>query len=233
MKRLIILLFFSAIMMAVIIVSMQSFQAGEEYADTKTASELLEVGYIPGEAAMFEREAFALAYKNMPQDETHQRNLAGYYKNRAFHGAPPSIPHPVEDERSMGGKSCLKCHQNGGYVDKWEAYAPVVPHPEKINCRQCHVAQNTESLFKKSNWALEEPNFAGKNAALDGSPPVIPHQLQLHENCLSCHAGPAAPVEIRVSHPERINCRQCHVFNNKETEDIGVFSRKKTMANEE
>ena len=29
---------------------------------------------------------------------------------------------------------------------------PVTPHPEKINCKQCHVTQNTQSLFKGTNF---------------------------------------------------------------------------------
>jgi nitrate reductase cytochrome c-type subunit len=45
----------------------------------------------------------------------------------------------------------------------------------------------------------------------EGAPPTIPHPLQLRENCLACHAGPASRPEIRTSHPERARCRQCHV----------------------
>ncbi len=46
---------------------------------------------------------------------------------------------------------------------------------------------------------------------MDGSPLWIPHDLQLRGNCLACHGGPAAVAEIRTAHPERANCRQCHV----------------------
>ena len=53
---------------------------------------------------------------------------------------------------------------------------------------------------------------------MEGSPPVIPHKLFMRENCLSCHAGPSAPKEIRMSHPERVNCRQCHVPGNTQEE---------------
>ena len=54
----------------------------------------------------------------------------------------------------------------------------------------------------------------------------MPHSLQNRENCLACHAGPAAPIEIKVSHPERSNCRQCHALNNKDNNDHGIFLRK-------
>ena len=43
------------------------------------------------------------------------------------------------------------------------------------------------------------------------APPPIPHDLQFRGNCLACHAGPAAVAEIRTTHPERADCRQCHV----------------------
>ena len=103
----------------------------------------------------------------------------------------------------------MQCHQNGGFVAQFNAYAPVTPHPELINCKQCHVAVKTQSLFKETVFTkLKNPDVG--NQALMGSPPVILHALQMRENCLACHGGPAAPKEIRVTHPERVNCRQCH-----------------------
>lgn len=214
---------FAVLMLAFIVIGSLSFKTSRE--EAYVAVDNIENEFeIPSEKGVFERSKFALDYVNMPIDENHQRSLKEYYRNRAYHGAPPSIPHAVEDERNMGEKSCLKCHQNGGFVKKYNAYAPVAPHPQYVNCRQCHVPEKTTSNFKGTNWEKVAAPAVG-NAALDGSPPIIPHQIQLHENCLSCHAGPAAPKEIRVSHPERINCRQCHVLNNKETSDIGDFIR--------
>ena len=187
-------------------------------------SNLTETLMIPSEEGVFERSKFALEYSKMPTDIKHQRSLNTYYNNRAFYGAPPSIPHAVE-ERNMGANSCLKCHENGGFVDKLNAYSPITPHPEKINCRQCHVPQKTKDLFVSTHWSRTKGPSIG-NKALVSSPPVIPHQIQLRENCLSCHAGSSAPKEIRTSHPNRINCRQCHVINDKKIKDIGVFTRK-------
>lgn len=181
---------------------------------------------MPAEKGVFKRSEHALDYANMPIDKNHQRSINDYYNNRAFYGAPPSIPHEVTSELNIGENSCLKCHENGGFVQKFKAYAPIVPHPEYVNCRQCHVPQNANTLFKGGNFSKNGTiPKSGVNNALVSSPPVIPHQLQLRENCLSCHAGPSAPKEIRVSHPERVNCRQCHVPNNKVTEDIGNFIR--------
>lgn len=223
-KRLGIISLFVMLFMAFIWVWNFSYQTGREEAYVPIENDN-PIPIIPSESGVFERSEYALDYANMPVDEKHQRSLKDYYKNRAFHGAPPSIPHPVEDDRNMGDNSCLKCHENGGYVDKFKAYTPVAPHPEMINCRQCHVPQQTNSLFKGTNFHKVDAPEEGINNALVGSPPIIPHQIQMHENCLSCHAGPSAPKEIRVTHPERINCRQCHVPNNKEMTDIGTFKR--------
>ncbi len=183
-----------------------------------------EVNTIPSEEGVFLREEYALEYEQQPIDPKHERDLEQYYHNRAFYGGPPTIPHPV-DEMNMGSKACLKCHQNGGYVDQYKSYAPVTPHPDKINCRQCHVPQKVNSLFVPSSWHKNQSTKI-HNQALVGSPPIIPHPIQLRENCMACHAGPTAPKEIRTTHPQRVNCRQCHVINDKEQKDIGSFNRK-------
>jgi len=224
-KRLGIISFFVILFVAFITIWNYSYYEGQEEGYVPVDN-VKQTPIIPSEAGVFQRSEFALDYVNMPIDENHQRSLASYYENRAYHGAPPSIPHPVNSNGNIGGNNCLKCHQNGGFVEKFEAYAPVTPHPEMINCKQCHVSQNTTSLFKETNFRKIVFPEVGSNNALDGSPPIIPHQLQLRENCLACHAGPSAPKEIRVSHPDRVNCRQCHVLNNKETRDIGNFIRK-------
>ncbi|WP_139957324.1 multiheme c-type cytochrome [Flavicella sediminum] len=226
MKRLGILSLFVVLVVGFVFVWNRSYEAGLEdaYVPLEKQSQTLE---IPSEKGVFERSKYALDYANMPIDENHERSLKTYYDKRAYHGAPPSIPHEVLDERSMGGATCLKCHENGGYVAKWKAYAPVTPHPDKVNCRQCHVPEHSNTLFRGTNFEkVKAPAVGILNKALRSSPPVIPHQIQLRENCLACHAGPSAPKEIRVSHPERVNCRQCHALNNKEVTDIGIFIRK-------
>ena len=222
MKRLFIIFLWIILMIATIVIWTYSYQSSHEEAYVPV-SNLSETYIIPSEEGVFKRSEYALEYAEMPIDKKHQRNLNTYYKNRAFYGAPPSIPHAVA-ERNMGGNSCLKCHENGGYVDKYNAYAPVTPHPEKVNCRQCHVPQKTQSLFVATNWTRTTGAVVG-NKALLTSPPIIPHQIQFRENCLSCHAGPGAPKEIRTTHPNRVNCRQCHVINDKNVSEIGVFKR--------
>ena len=147
------------------------------------------------------------------------RSLAAYYGLRAYAGAPPVIPHPVDPEIARGQR-CGVCHDKGGYAAKFNAYAPVTPHPEYRNCLQCHVESGADGLFAGSDWLSARAPVIGR-PALPGNPPPIPHTLQLRDNCLSCHAGPAAVAEIRTSHPERLSCRQCHV----PAEVQGAFAR--------
>lgn len=182
---------------------------------------------IPSERGTFNKSHEALWYKQMPEGN---RSLDTYYENRAYPGAPPSIPHPLISEKGIGGKTCLQCHENGGFAAQFGAYTPVTPHPQWENCKQCHLPKAANNLFENTNWKKIAPPQI-KQAAMPGAPPMIPHDLQLRENCLSCHAGPAAPKEIRTTHPERVNCRQCHLPKNsndlfqKPAPNNGVFTR--------
>lgn len=223
MKRLYFIGIFALLLIATIFTWSKSYYAEQEEAYVQLSVENGDA-LIPSEKGVFERSKFANDYEEIQGDFKGGRTLDTYYKNRAFHGAPPSIPHAIVNDFKVGDKDCLKCHENGGYVVKFKAFTPVVPHPEKVNCKQCHVVENTKGLFKQTNSSSFLKPSVG-NAEFEGAPPIIPHQIQMHENCLACHAGPAAPVEIRVTHPERSNCRQCHVLNNKEMTDIGDFIR--------
>ncbi len=206
-----VLIFYTVLLMASAI-AVFNYSLLQEQEEARIEAEILSpINVLPFEAGVFERADLVLTYQHMPDEENPQRNLSGYYQRRAFAGAPPVIPHPVLNENTFGEKACLQCHQNGGYVDQFKAYAPVTPHPELINCKQCHVPVRTASLFQATTFeGLRAPETGLR--ALPGSPPVIPHDLQMRENCLACHAGPAAPRAIRVTHPERINCRQCHAL---------------------
>ena len=148
-----------------------------------------------------------------------ERSLKYFYSLRAYSGAPAVIPHPVLEENTLTGEDCLGCHKKGGFVPKFQAYAPIVPHPEKSNCRQCHNPANQKQFFKETRWA-KHTGVRGF-VHLPGAPPVVPHSLQMRENCLACHGGPAAVSEIRTTHPERVNCLQCHV----ERKVVGVWDK--------
>ena len=138
-----------------------------------------------------------------------ERTLPEYYSRRQYPGSPPFIPHPAEEV--FGEEmNCLSCHKSGGWVEEFQRHAPVTPHPEKSSCRQCHMQRTTIDLFRESDWVSVPPPRLG-GSFMPGSPPPIPHHLQMRENCLSCHAGPGAVTSIRSEHAERGNCRQCHV----------------------
>ena len=221
-KRFFIILFGILLMISAIFIIGASIDAETSSANL-SFQELDSNPSIPVEKKVFTRAGEALEYAGMPENKN-PRSLNDYYKNRAYNGAPPVIPHPLITEKGIGDKNCLQCHQNGGYVEEFNAYTPVTPHPELVNCRQCHVSKKSNSLFASVDWERSKPPSI-KNSALESSPPLIPHALQLRENCLACHAGPAAPKEIKVSHPERVNCRQCHAQVDLNSEEIKAWSR--------
>jgi len=52
---------------------------------------------------------------------------------RAYDGAPPLVPHDVEERKGI----CQECHATG------EQGAPITPHPTRTHfCIQCHVGQD-------------------------------------------------------------------------------------------
>ncbi len=61
---------------------------------------------------------------------------------RAFPGAPPTLPHPVN-----GRETCLGCHGALGG-------SPLrTPHPDRATCLQCHVEQtDTAGLFRATTF---------------------------------------------------------------------------------
>lgn len=202
------------LMAALVFILGRSLDQGAVDAVTEEESAVLQAATEPGqspirsEAGVF--RGIDQASRFVGTDVQSKRYLSDYYERRAYPGAPPQIPHQVQSTMESGFNDCLGCHQNGGYASQFQAYAPVTPHPEMTNCRQCHVPLNSDQLFVESNWQRVEPPSLGR-AALPGGPPPMPHGLQMRENCSACHSGPAAPKEIRTSHPERLYCRQCHV----------------------
>jgi cytochrome c-type protein NapB len=164
----------------------------------------------------------------------HPRTLATERLLRSYPGAPPRVPHGLTAVEFRTGH-CKTCHERGGYTPRFEAYAPVTPHPEwtacltchatnsaqfalvvprsgpNAVCRQCHAGTPTrfdESAvdWRSSRWPQPAPHGSA------GTPPAIPHELQTRGNCLACHMGPGAVAEIRTTHPQRADCRGCHVL---------------------
>ncbi len=136
------------------------------------------------------------------------QSLAQREQLRAFNGAPPVVPHPIDQYTSRG---CLACHEEG--LRSRTLRAAKMPHPFYSNCTQCHV----ESRGAMAAATLQVPNeFHGLPApeagprAFPGAPPLIPHSVWMREGCLSCHGRTAAPG-METTHPWRQNCQQCHV----------------------
>lgn len=207
LKRRFIVILFGLLAASVIYVLDSGFVANNGHLKRSNVNRE-EKSSIPIEQS-FSAGQLALLYQKLAKVETSGRELSAYYANRAYPGAPPTIPHTLIDPNASGGKSCLKCHENGGFAPVFNAYTPITPHPNLLNCVQCHVPQKSNARFTESTFRRPPGPTLG-NASLINGPPVIPHTLHLRENCLACHAGPAAPRQIRVSHPERVNCRQCH-----------------------
>jgi cytochrome c-type protein NapB len=176
---------------------------------------------LPAEAETFRFASRGAGLTASSQGKGGPRTLEKFDARRAFPGAPPVIPHPLLEDQTMGARGCLGCHADGGFVPPLKTYAPVTPHPQLENCRQCHVPQKETPLFAGTMWSkISGPPV--KQAAMPGAPPPMPHSNEMRGNCLACHAGPGAVAEIRTPHPERANCRQCHV---RSEEPAAVFDR--------
>jgi cytochrome c-type protein NapB len=127
--------------------------------------------------------------------------------NRAFNGAPPTVPHPIEQTTV---ESCLACHGEG--LKSETLRASKMSHQFLANCTQCHVESNSlhlpASAFVGTTF-VGLPAPLGGPKAYDGAPPQIPHTTWMRVDCMSCH-GLNGVQGIRTTHPWRQNCQQCH-----------------------
>lgn len=201
---------------------------------------------IEAEAGVFRTHPGMLAIgdPSVPRRHANPRTLQTFRARRAFPGAPPRIPHGLTSVEFQTS-ACNTCHERGGYSPRFGAYVPVTPHPEWGACLQCHVGDDATTgvvlpssdpnticrqCHDPSAVRLAVPSLQWRMAvwpqltrrAPGGPPPPIPHDLQLRGNCVTCHAGPGAVAEIRTAHPERANCRQCHVTIEGE---VGTYTR--------
>lgn len=124
-------------------------------------------------------------------------------ENRLYDGAPPVIPHRLEDGFT-DRTSCMSCHKIG------KMHGPNVLHEEQINCTQCHVRAKVDTLFRPSNFKKYFSHPSLKRANPIG-PPYIPHRVQDRKNCAICHIDNGAREELVPRHGNLMNCTQCHV----------------------
>ncbi len=131
-------------------------------------------------------------------------------RNRAYDGAPPTIPHPIAQR---DWPNCMTCHGEGMRIAAQTA--PAICHTTMQSCVQCHVVSNGPVPGAPPAGALTETNtFAGLDApahgerAWPGAPPTVPHPTLMRARCESCHGAYA--LGLRTSHPWRQSCTQCH-----------------------
>lgn len=126
---------------------------------------------------------------------------------RAYNGAPPVVPHPIDQ---LSSAACMACHGEG--LKTKSLSAAMLPHPYLTNCTQCHVEQSMPLLTSAVNventfQGLPAP-FAGPRA-WTGAPPIVPHSTFMRENCLACH-GQVGRSGMQSTHFWRQSCLQCH-----------------------
>jgi cytochrome c-type protein NapB len=127
---------------------------------------------------------------------------------RAYDGAPPTVPHPVDQHAAP---ACLACHEHGARIGA--LVAPVMSHARRDNCLQCHVVARDPRPVEVTPPA-PETEFIGMRSrrgerAWPGAPPTIPHATTMRDRCDSCH-GPYGALGMRPNHPWRASCSQCH-----------------------
>jgi cytochrome c-type protein NapB len=128
---------------------------------------------------------------------------------RAFNGAPPVIPHLVENTTDA---ACYACHGKGMRIA--DRVANQMSHEFLANCTQCH-ATPSPSVFGNVDTAVAS-TFVGLPAptkgerAYPGAPPTIPHSTWMRQTCLACHGNETGWAGLQSTHPWRINCTQCH-----------------------
>ncbi|MFA6288754.1 MAG: hypothetical protein WC661_15330 [Opitutaceae bacterium] len=137
---------------------------------------------------------------------------------RAYVGAPPVVPHPIDQQQST---SCLACHGQPTRIGTLSV--PQISHPRYTNCIQCHAPkQGPGPDLATPPPALATPVLAntfdglpppaGGTRAYAGAPPTLPHTTAMRQNCVSCH-GPGGSSAIKTPHPQRQNCVQCHALD--------------------
>lgn len=148
-------------------------------------------------------------------DEERSLELERRAALRAYEGAPPRIPHPIEQR---GRPECAACHEEGMRVSGH--VAPAMPHDTFVSCVQCHVVDEAPMPGAEAALASGPPvgtTFAGRSAsargprAWAGAPPAMPHSTRMRERCSSCHG--TLSTGIGSPHLGRLSCPQCHAPN--------------------
>jgi len=193
-------------------------RAVDQFGDAVSYSEIVRVKRGPNATwvshlSTIERPSFD-PQAPLPEDPASVAEaLEARAQRRAFDGAPPVVPHPIDQ---MTSAACLACHREGIVVG--DKIASRMSHEAFGSCTQCHVEQafSTFGMHGALGTSFAGSTFDGVKAPRKGhraypeAPPMIPHTTQMRENCLACH-GAAGSAPLRTSHPFRVACQQCHV----------------------
>lgn len=174
-----------------------------EWAAHPHPGSILREGVLPSAAPALEpKDRAALAARRL--------------EHRAFEGAPPIIPHSINE---MTPAACAVCHTTPTRIG--DAIAPAMSHEPYASCTQCHVAADGPRIgLDVPPLPDGQPPFGSDFAGLDAhgagqrnhpyAPPMIPHPIKMRENCISCH-GAAGSNPLPQSHPvATTDCLQCH-----------------------
>ncbi len=170
----------------------------------------------PGPSELQQQQPLATEVSATVQAALDQRHNAVATRQllRAYEGAPPAVPHAVQQD---GLLACAACHSEGLRVGAKPI--PQISHANYTLCTQCHVPKEAplpreaERLVQSvgdSEFRGWWPQVYGRRAWA-GAPPATPHATWMRENCTSCHGG-GAKVGLASSHPWRSSCVQCHAI---------------------
>ncbi|CAN94864.1 diheme cytochrome C precursor [Sorangium cellulosum So ce56] len=179
------------------------------YADMRERAHGPNAGMYEGAFARLEA-ADADLYAPVEQSEAdREAALERRASRRAYDGAPPTIPHRIEQ---LGAPDCLSCHERGLRVANLTA--PRMSHRRYESCTQCHVVSAdprplAETPPPPDNTFAGMPSPRRGARAYEGAPPTIPHPTLMRSECASCH-GVHGALGIRSTHPYRQSCTQCH-----------------------
>ncbi len=145
---------------------------------------------------------------------------------RAYNGAPPTIPHPIDQHSSQ---ACVACHGQG--VRTVSLRIPKMPHPFYASCTQCHVESRSQWLVATNNSDPRDEESEPPDGLADDPDVSRPEQstpYQLAKNALmqtgvvdngfvglaAPTGGPrayaGAPPQIPHSTWMRSDCHSCH-----------------------
>ena len=94
-----------------------------------------------------EQKAFALALRE---------------QNRAFNGAPPTVPHPIDQ---MSTQTCMACHGEGMKTESLRI--SKMSHQFLENCTQCHVENGGahETHYPCPGWRTRSRTHVRQSSA--------------------------------------------------------------------